>query len=129
MAAILRDGRFRDIDGQDLGALRRQPQREAARVAEAVEQSSRGVSARGVSILALIQEQTCFLPAPWINFELDGANAHADRLRHVTVDHLDAWLQPFQQADARVVAREDADRGHELDEDLTDGWEEAVDPL
>ncbi len=91
-------------------AARRQRQREAAVVAEGVEQAAARVAQRGLAVLALIEEQPGLLPLPRIHLVADGAFADLEALGHLAVEHLDRLLEPFEQADARIVARQDAGR-------------------
>ena len=94
-------------------ALRRQPQRETAVVAEAVEQPAARVAGGGVAVLALIQEQTCLLPRPQVHLVLHGAFVYVDccgaprrRAPHFLV-------QSLEQAHLGIVARQDAGRGQQ----------------
>ena len=71
--ADARDGVLRDVERDRLVALRRQRQREAAVVAEAVEQAAARVARRGRAVLALIEKQPGLLAAPQIDVVLDAA--------------------------------------------------------
>ena len=91
-----------------------QLQREPAVVAEAVEQPSARVARGRLAILALIEKQPGLLSAPQVDVVLDAAFDHADRFGHVAGQHVHALLQPFEQARARVVAREDPARRQQI---------------
>jgi len=57
-----------------------------------------------------------FCPLKQVGLEPDAAFDDLDPLRDVAVNHLDALLEPLEQADLRVVPRQDASRRAEVDE-------------
>ena len=84
----------------------REPEREAAVVAETVEQPAAGVARRRFAVLALIEKQPGLLALPGIDCVLDRSLARRDPLRHVAVHDFDALFEAFEQPHPRIVARE-----------------------
>ena len=95
----------------------RQRQREAAVVAEGVEQPAARVARGRLAVLALIEEQPGLLAVIRIDLVVDRAPSRTSIVSGtVAVQHLDPLLEPFEQPDARIVAREDAGRLQQLDQ-------------
>ena len=99
-----------DVHGLRRVTVRRQPQREAAVVAEAVEQTPARVARRGLAVFALVQEEPGLLAGPQIHFVLHRAFAHHDGVRHRTGQLLDVLIQALQEAHLGIVAGQDASR-------------------
>ena len=104
-------------------------QREAAVVAETVEQPAARISGGRGPILALIEKQPGLLAAAQIDVVLDAAFGDGDRVRHLAREHLDALLEPLEEPRARVVARENAARVQKIVQRRDDRWQQTIHPL
>ena len=97
-----------------------QRQREPAVVAEGVEHAAVRVPGGRDPVLALVEEQPGLLAVIRIDVVDDWPLAHLDRLGHRAVEDLDALLETLEEADPRVVSRQDAGRREQLDEQRRD---------
>ena len=109
-----------------LGAGRRQRQREAAVVAERVEQPAVRIAQRRLAVLALIEEQAGLLAAAQVDLVADAPFADRHALGHRAGDHGHLRLEPFERADLGVVAHQDAGRTQPLAEHGDDLGQQAL---
>ena len=106
----VRDGVRRDVDRLGLGALARETKREAAVIAERVEQPPARVARRRLAVLALIEKQTGLLPSPEIDLVLDRPLAHGHRVGNRTGQIRNRLLETFERTHLGIVAGQDAGR-------------------
>ena len=105
---------------------RRQRQREAAVVAERVEQAAVRVAQRRLAVLALIEEQAGLLAAAQVDLVADAPFADRHPLGHGAGDDGHVRLEPFERADLGVVARQDPGRTQPLAEHGDDLRQQAI---
>ena len=107
----------------------RETQREAAVIAERVEQPPARVARRGLAVLALVEKQSGLLPAPQIDLVLDRSLAHRHRLGNRASQILDRLLESFERAHLGIVAREDAGRREQLPQQRGDRRQQPIHAL
>ena len=87
------------------------------------------IVACGSAILALIQEETRLLPASQVDLQMSGAFPDPHSIRDLTVQHVDAPLQPLEHAHSPVIARQDGGWSEHLHEQLGDLVATSIHPL
>ena len=110
----VRDGILGDVDRLGLGAVARETKREAAVIAERVEQPPARVARRRLAVLALIEKQTGLLPSPEIDLVLDRPLAHGHRVGNRARQVRDLLLETFEHTHLGIVAGQDAGRRDQL---------------
>ena len=120
---------LRDVDGDRLVARAAEHQREAAVVAEAVEQPAARVGGGRRAVFPLVEKQTGLLSAPEIDVVLDAGFRHRHGLRHVAGQDLDPLLEPFEHSRPRIVARENPARLQQLGEHRRQRRQQPIHPL
>ena len=125
----VRHGVGRDVERLDLGALPRETQREAAVIAERVEQPPTRVARRRLAVLALIEKQPGLLPSSQIDLVLDRPFAHGHRVGNRAGQVRDRLLETFERAHLGIVAGEDAGRREQLLQQLRDRRQQPIHAL
>jgi hypothetical protein len=109
--------------------VRGQAQREAAVIAEPVEDAAVRIPRRRLAVFPLVEEEPGLLPLAQVHVILHGALAHEHGLRHLAVQHGHVAVQPLEVSNLGIVPGENPGRRCQLDEQPGDVRQQSVRPL